>query len=198
MKRKIILSSGNEHKVREIKEILKDMSFEVVSKNDLGFKDFEVVEDGDTLEENAFKKVTELGKLVKGIIIADDTGLYVDALEGDPGVYSARYAGEPTSDERNNRLLLDNMMHIPMEKRTAVFKTVIAVMLETGEKIKAEGLCKGKIGFEPKGNNGFGYDPLFVVEETGKTFAQMSDQEKNQISHRAKALFNLRAKLEGA
>lgn len=196
MNRRIILSSGNNHKIKEIKNILKNLSFDVISKDDVGFKDFDVVEDGDTLEENAFKKALELSKLTKGIIIADDTGLFVDALDGEPGVYSARYAGEHVSYTDNNKLLLKNLEHVPLEKRTAFFKTVIAVVLENGVKLKAEGICKGKIAFEPRGENGFGYDPLFIVDGTDKTFSEMTDEEKNKISHRANALINLKEKLE--
>ena len=196
MRRKIILSSGNEHKIKEIKNILKNMPFDVVSKDDMGFNDFDVIEDGKTLEENAIIKAIELGKLIKGIIIADDTGLFVDALDGDPGVYSARYAGEHVSYIDNNKLLLENLANVPMEKRTAQFKTVIAVVLENGEILMAKGTCRGKIALEPRGKNGFGYDPLFIVEGTDKTFSEMTDDEKNKISHRANALLNLKEKLE--
>jgi XTP/dITP diphosphohydrolase len=196
MSRRIILSTGNVHKVNEIKGILKDMPFEVVSKNDLGYKDFDVVEDGSTLQENALKKAEELHKITKGIVIADDTGLYVDALDGEPGVYSARYAGEDATYAANNKLLLNKLKDIPKEKRTAHFKTVIAVVLEDGSKLMAEGICKGSIAFKERGSRGFGYDPLFVVEETDKTFSEMTEEEKNKISHRANALINLKDKLE--
>lgn len=196
MRSKIILSSGNKHKINEIKDILKNMPFDVVSKDDLGYKDFDVVEDGSTLEENAFKKAEELHMLVKGIVIADDTGLFVDALNGEPGVYSARYAGETVSYKDNNKLLLKNLRNVPMEKRTAKFKTVIAVVFEDGKRIMAEGTCSGKIAFEEQGENGFGYDPLFIVDGVDKTFAEMTEEEKNKISHRAKALLNLKKKLE--
>ena len=192
MNRRMILSSGNEHKVKEIKEILKDFDIEIVSKDELGFEDFDVDEDRDTLEGNAFKKAEELSKLVNGIVIADDTGLFVDALNGAPGVYSARYAGEHSSYKDNNELLLKNLKDVSMEKRTAYFKTVIAVILEDGLKLKAEGICKGKIGFEVHGENGFGYDPLFIVEGLEKSFGEMTDEEKNSLSHRANALRNLK------
>ena len=196
MMRKVILSSGNKHKISEIKDILKGMSFEVVSKDDLGYTDFEVEEDGSTLEENAFKKAEELHRLVKGIVIADDTGLFVDALNGDPGVYSARYAGELVSNEENNTLLLRNLKDVPTEKRTAHFKTVMAVIFEDGRRMSAEGRVDGTIAFEERGKNGFGYDPLFIVEDTGRTFSEMTEEEKNNVSHRARALRNLREKLE--
>jgi len=195
MIRKVILSSGNKHKITEIKDIFENMPFEVVSKNDIGYEDFDVEEDGSTLEENAFKKAEALHGLVKGIVIADDTGLFVDALNGDPGVYSARYAGEPVSYKDNNNLLLRNIKDVPAEKRTAHFKTVIAVVFEDGSRM-TEGTVSGKIAFEERGQNGFGYDPLFIVEDTGKTFAEMTEEEKNKISHRARALMNLRKKLE--
>ncbi len=196
MMRRVILSSGNKHKISEIKDILKGMSFEVVSKDDLGYTDFEVEEDGSTLEENAFKKAEELHRLVKGIVIADDTGLFVDALNGDPGVYSARYAGEPVSYKENNILLLRNLTDVPAEKRTAYFKTVMAVIFEDGRRVSAEGRVDGTIAFEERGENGFGYDPLFIVEDTGRTFSEMTEDEKNNVSHRARALRNLREKLE--
>ena len=194
--RKVVLSSGNQHKINEIKDILKDLNFEVVSKNDIGFKDFDVEEDKTTLEGNAFKKAEELHKLVKGIVLADDTGLFVNALNGEPGVYSARYAGVPASDKSNRELLLKNLKDVPAEKRTAHFKTVIAIVFEDGRKVMAEGRVDGKIGYEEKGQNGFGYDSLFIVENTNKTFAEMSEEEKNKISHRARALMNLKKKLE--
>jgi XTP/dITP diphosphohydrolase len=196
MKRKIILSSGNKHKIKEIKDILKDMPFDVLSKDEIGFEDFDVIEDGETLEENALKKATELSELVEGIIIADDTGLFVDVLDGEPGVYSARYAGEHVSYVDNNNLLLRNLKNIPTDARTAYFKTVVAVVLENGEHFMAEGICKGKIAFGTRGENGFGYDPLFVVDGLDKTFSEMTDLEKNKISHRANALLNLKDKLE--
>ncbi len=196
MRRKIILSSGNKHKVKEIKDILKKMPFDVVSKDEIGFEDFDVIEDGETLEENALKKATELKKLINGIVIADDTGLFVDVLDGQPGVYSARYAGENVSYIDNNNLLLENLKDVPLDKRTAHFKTVVAVLLENDEYFMAEGVLKGRIGFEPKGKNGFGYDPLFILEGTDKTLSEITDDEKNKISHRAKALLNLKERLE--
>lgn len=198
MNRRIILSTGNVHKINEIKAILKGMPFVLISKNDLGYEDFDVVEDGETLEENALKKAEELHKLTGGIVIADDTGLYVDALNGEPGVYSARYAGQGAAYADNNKLLLSRLKDLPIEKRTAYFKTVIAVILEDGTKLMAEGICRGYIGLEERGRRGFGYDPLFVPEGKDKTFSEMSEEEKNKISHRSNALKNLKGKLEAA
>ena len=196
MNRRIILSTGNVHKINEIKAILKDMPFVLTAKNDLGYENFDVVEDGETLEENALKKAEELHKLTGGIVIADDTGLYVDALNGEPGVYSARYAGQGAAYADNNKLLLSRLKDLPIEKRTAYFKTVIAVILEDGTKLMAEGICRGYIGLEERGRRGFGYDPLFVPEGKDKTFSEMSEEEKNKISHRSNALKNLKGKLE--
>ena len=198
MNRRIILSSGNVHKINEIKGILQDMPFEIVSKDDLGYHDFDVVEDGSTLQENALKKAEELHKLTKGIVIADDTGLFVDALDGEPGVYSARYAGEDATYADNNKLLLSKLKDVSKEKRTAYFKTVIAVVFEDGIKLIAEGICKGYIEVQERGIRGFGYDPLFVVQGTDRTFSEMTEAEKNKISHRANALRNLKDKLEVA
>ena len=196
MNRRIILSTGNIHKINEIKGILKDMPFEVISKNDLGYEDFDVVEDGSTLQENALKKADELHKLTKGIVIADDTGLFVEALNGEPGVYSSRYAGEDATYADNNKLLLNRLKDVPKEKREAYFKTVIAVIFEDGSRLTAEGICRGYIAIQERGKRGFGYDPLFVVEGIDKTFSEMTEEEKNKISHRANALKSLKNKLE--
>ncbi len=194
--KRLILSSGNKHKIQEIKNILQDLNIEILSKDELGFSDFDVEEDRDTLEGNAFKKAEELSKLVKGIVISDDTGLFVDALNGEPGVFSARYAGENATYEDNNNLLLSKLEKVAIEKRTAQFKTIIAIVTENGDKYSAEGICEGTICFEPKGDNGFGYDPLFYPKGYDKTFAELSDSEKNSLSHRYLALINLKEKLE--
>ena len=196
MNRRIILSTGNIHKINEIKGILKDMPFEVISKNDLGYENFDVVEDGSTLQENALKKADELHKLTKGIVVADDTGLFVEALNGEPGVYSSRYAGEDATYADNNKLLLNRLKDVPKEKREAYFKTVIAVIFEDESRLTTEGICRGHIALLERGKRGFGYDPLFVVEGIDKTFSEMTEEEKNEISHRANALKSLKNKLE--
>lgn len=194
--RRIILSTGNAHKVKEIKDILSGTSLQVISKDDVGLKELDIEEDGDTLKDNAFKKAEGISELVKGIVIADDTGLFVDALNGEPGVHSARYAKDNATDEDNRQKLLEELIDVPLEDRTARFKTVIAVVTESGERLMAEGVCEGTITLTPRGNKGFGYDSLFEAEDTGKTFAEMSESEKNKISHRARALLNLKEKLE--
>ncbi|SHJ02171.1 XTP/dITP diphosphohydrolase [Dethiosulfatibacter aminovorans DSM 17477] len=189
---RVVLSSGNKHKISEIKSILRDFDLEVISKNDIGYKDFEVEEDGDTLEENSMKKAMELWKKTGDIVIADDTGLFVEYLDGEPGVYSARYAGEDATYDDNNKLLLQKLENVPADKRKAYFKTVVSIIDSEGASFSVEGICKGEIGFEPVGDNGFGYDPIFIVEGLDKTFAQLTDIEKNKYSHRGKAVRNLK------
>lgn len=194
-KNTLILSTGNIHKLKEIREILKDLPVEVLSKKDLGFEKFDVEEDGDTLEENAVKKAKVLAQKVNGIVMADDTGLFVDYLKGMPGVYSSRYSGENATYEENNKKLLKELEGVPIEKRTAYFETVIAIVTENGEVKTVSGKCKGKIGFEARGNKGFGYDPLFIVDDYDKTFAELGEDIKNKISHRAKALEKFKKEL---
>ena len=194
--KRLILSSSNPHKIGELKSILEGLPVEVISKSQAGFGDLEVVEDGETLEANAMKKALAMAERSSDIVLADDTGLFVDALNGEPGVYSARYAGEDCSYQDNNRKLLAALAEVPDEKRTAHFETVIAIVWEDGTSQTVSGICQGKIGWEPKGENGFGYDPLFIVEGTERTFAQMKDEEKNQLSHRANALKKLREVFE--
>ncbi|MEQ3353159.1 RdgB/HAM1 family non-canonical purine NTP pyrophosphatase [Aedoeadaptatus acetigenes] len=177
----IILSTDNEHKLREIRELV-DGKFRVLSKTEAGYGDIHPVEDGDTLEANAMIKI----KPLEGeIVIGDDTGLFVHALEGRPGVYSARYAGEDGNDEKNREKLLREMEG--KSDRSAYFKTVIAVKREK-ETYTVEGICPGHITESPRGEGGFGYDPLFVPEGYDKTFAEMTDDEKNAVSHRGLAL----------
>lgn len=194
--KRIILSSSNKHKIDEIRKILKGLNIEVLSKDDVGLKDFDVIEDGDTLEKNAIKKAKELSQKVEGIVLADDTGLFVEALDGRPGVYSARYAGENATYKDNNIKLLKELEGLELEKRKAEFRTVIALVMEDKTVKTIIGKCKGKIGLEPIGENGFGYDPLFIVDGYNKTFAELGEDIKNEISHRANAIKKLRDELE--
>lgn len=191
-KRKLILSTGNKDKVKEIKDILKDLNIEILSKSDIGLGDFDIEEDGDMLEENSIKKAVELKKKTPFMVMADDSGLFVDALNGGPGVYSSRYGGEEGNYEKNNEKLLRNMNEIPLEEREASFFTTIALVTEEDEIITVEGQCKGHITFQPRGKRLFGYDPLFVPEGYSKTFAELDEKEKNKISHRALALEKIR------
>ncbi|KPU26997.1 nucleoside-triphosphate diphosphatase [Caloranaerobacter sp. TR13] len=195
-KTRLIVASGNVHKIDEIKKILKGLPLEILSKDEVGLKELDVIEDGKTLEENAIKKAVEVSKRVDGIVIADDTGLFVDKLEGRPGIYSSRYAGERATYEDNNRKLLKELEGVRLEDRTAKFKTVIAIVMEDKSYKTVEGECLGKIALAPKGDEGFGYDPLFIVDGYNKTFAELGEDIKNKISHRANALKKLRVELE--
>lgn len=195
-KKRLLLATGNINKIEEIKDILKDFPLEILSVKDLGLERIEVEEDGETLEENAIIKAKSLADKFEGMVIADDSGLFVEYLNGEPGIYSARYAGIDATDEKNNNKLLNKLKGIPLDKRKAYFKTVIALIMENGEITTLTGICEGYIGFEPKGNKGFGYDPLFIVTGYDKTFAELGEEVKNKISHRAKALEKLKIKMK--
>ncbi|MBE6081522.1 MULTISPECIES: RdgB/HAM1 family non-canonical purine NTP pyrophosphatase [Tissierellales] len=194
-RRKLILSTGNIHKVEEIKDILDGFNIEILSKDEIGLKEFSIEENGTTLEENAIKKATEIQQIAGGIVIADDTGLFVDKLNGEPGLYSARYSGEGSTYRKNNKKLLNNLKGVPLKERNAVFKTVIAIT--DGKRTKTvTGECRGKIGFEERGTEGFGYDPLFIVDGYDRTFAELGEEIKNKISHRSRALKKLKEELK--
>lgn len=189
---KILVASNNKNKIREIKQILGDI-FEPVSLAEAGVES-DPEETGETFLENALIKARS-GMEVSGMpCIADDSGLCVNALNGAPGVYSARYSGEGATDEKNNELLLKNMENAA--DRSACFRSAIAMVFPDGREITAEGECPGVMIYEERGNNGFGYDPLFLVEEYNKTFAELSGEIKNQISHRAHALQAFREKIK--
>lgn len=193
--KKLILSTGNPDKLKEIREILSEVNIEVVTKDQLGLGDFDVEEDQDNLEGNALKKALELKKLVDGIVMADDTGLFVDYLGGAPGVYSARYAGDSCSYKDNNKKLLRELDGVGLAERGAYFETVIALVLEDGSFRTISGRCHGYIGLEEKGVDGFGYDPLFLVDGQDRTFAELGHEVKNKISHRALALEKMKKEL---
>lgn len=192
----IVVSSGNINKIKEIKDILKDIEINIVSKDEIGLKNLDVVEDKKTLEENAIKKAKEISKHTDSIVIADDSGLFVDALDGAPGVHSARYAGEEADYRANNKKLLQELKNIPLEQRTAKFVTVIAIVLEDKTTKVVKGECQGKIILESRGEKGFGYDPLFIPDGYTKTFSELDSNIKNTISHRANALENLKKELK--
>lgn len=197
----LIIASNNAHKIGEIKEILKSIPLNIVSLKDAGVN-IDVEEDGKTFEENAYKKAKEIKDYLVSsgksdfLVMADDSGLTIDYLNGEPGVYSARYAGEHGNDKKNNELVLEKLKDVPMEKRTASFVCSIVVLTSQGEKLSAEGRCNGVITEELSGEEGFGYDPLFYVPEKGKTFAEMSGEDKNSISHRGRALQIVQEQLE--
>jgi len=187
MIKEIILATGNKHKVEEISAILKDIGIKVIPM--ISFPTYpKTVEDGETLHDNAAKKAREAALFFKSWVIADDTGLEVDYLNGAPGVYSARYAGEHCSYEDNNNKLLAALKGVPKEKRTAKFRCVIAVSSPEGDVSFADGEIFGIISDKVAGTNGFGYDPVFFVPEENKSFAELSAEVKNKISHRARAL----------
>jgi XTP/dITP diphosphohydrolase len=195
---RIVAATKNKHKIEEIQAIIREFGMETISRDEAGVPDIEVEEDGRTFEENSEKKARAIMELCGQITIADDSGLMVDALDGAPGVISARFAGEDGNDRKNNEKLLSLLADVPPEKRTARFVSVITMVYPDGRKIMARGECEGHIIYEPKGSNGFGYDPLFVPNGFDRTFAELSGAEKNQISHRAVALQNLRKKLREA
>lgn len=187
---KIIIATHNKHKLAEMARILEPMGYEVVTDRDLGIELTDVEENGKTFLDNARIKA-ESGCRESGLpCIADDSGLCVDALNGEPGVYSARYSGEHGNDAANNEKLLFNLRNVSAEDRTARFVCAICVSFPDGSEITAEGVCEGKIGYEYRGNNGFGYDPLFMVGE--RSFAEFSGEEKDAVSHRGNALKKLK------
>lgn len=200
---RLIMASNNRHKVMEVRDILAPFGFEVIPMSEAGFAGVEIEEGIDSFEENSRLKAEYLYRLSNEAVIADDSGLEVDALEGAPGVISARYAGEPADVEKNNDLLLKNLesFHDPAD-RTARFCCVITLILPGSpapKYITARGDLHGSIGFERKGSGGFGYDPLFVLaDHSGQTMAELSEAEKNAISHRSRALKQLVVKLKSA
>ncbi|MBP3634085.1 MAG: XTP/dITP diphosphatase [Oscillospiraceae bacterium] len=183
---KLVLASKNQHKLVELQTILGQMGLEVVLESEIGI-DVDVEETGVTFAENAMLKAKAVMEASGMAAIADDSGLMVDALNGEPGVYSARYGGRETDLDRT-MLLLENMKDVPEEKRTGRFVSAIACALPDGREVTAEGVCEGTILFELRGNGGFGYDPVFYVPVLGKTFAEAGAEEKNAISHRGNAL----------
>lgn len=183
----IIAATRNKHKLYEIKALLEGVAIDVLSLD--SFRNVpEVIEDGDTLEANAVKKAKEVSLFLKRLVAADDSGLEVEYLDGQPGVFSARFSGEHATYESNNRKLLKLLKAVPKLKRKAVFRTVIAIADEGRIIDIAEGRCNGIITDKAMGRTGFGYDPVFIPNGYKKTFAQMGIKEKNKISHRSKAL----------
>ena len=181
----IILATNNAHKVQELRRMLEPLGYTLYSQKEKGIS-IEVEENGTTFEENAFLKAKAIYDLTGCAALADDSGLCVDALSGAPGVYSARYAGEPCDDKKNNEKLLKAMDGV--ENRAAQFVSVICCAFPDGGEVMARGECPGILAQGPSGDGGFGYDPIFYLPQLGKTMAQLTPAEKNQISHRARAL----------
>lgn len=194
MKKRIVFATGNAGKMREIREILADMDLEVVSMAEIG-ADVAIEENGSTFEENAVIKARAVGKVCGEIVLADDSGLEVDHLNKEPGIYSARYMGEDTPYSIKNASIIQRLDGVPREERTARFVCAIAAVFPDGEEVVTHGEIEGWIGYEEKGSNGFGYDPIFFVPEFGRTMAELSDEEKNSVSHRGRALRKMKDEL---
>lgn len=199
--KKIILASNNAHKIEEIRKILEGLPFEIKSLKDENIN-IDIEEDGNTFEENAKKKASEIANFLKNrgekefIVMADDSGLEVDYLNGEPGIYSARYAGEHGNDKKNNEKLLKELKGVPKEKRGAQFVCQIVLVNENDKYLSIRGEVRGRILEELSGKEGFGYDPLFFYAPLNKTFGELSSEEKNSVSHRACALKELKNRIK--
>jgi XTP/dITP diphosphohydrolase len=191
----VVAATQNKHKILEIDAIMKAFGYKVISRSQAGVPDIDIEEDGETFEENSLKKALEIHKLCGEITIADDSGLMVDILDGAPGVHSSRFAGEEGNDQKNNEKLLKLLSDKPLEQRSAKFVSVITMVFSKDKIVVARGECKGHILFEPRGENGFGYDPLFVPDGYKESFGELSSEDKNKISHRAMALQSLERQL---
>ena len=187
MKQRLIFATGNQDKMREIREILGDKYYEILSMKEAGI-DLDIVEDGSTFEENAMIKAKAVMETTGALTLADDSGLEIDAFGGGPGIYSARYLGTDTSYIEKNKVILEKLKDIPEEKRTARFVCAIAAAFPNGQTLTTRGTMEGIIGYEAKGENGFGYDPIFYLPQLEKYSAELSRDEKNSLSHRGEAL----------
>ena len=194
--KRIVFATGNENKMKEIRMILEDLGMEILSMKEAGV-DVDIVEDGASFEENAEIKARAVARvLTNDIVLADDSGLEIDYLDKAPGIYSARFAGEDTSYDIKNNILLDRMEGVPDEERTARFVCAVAAVFPDGTVDVVRETIEGRVAYEPAGDNGFGYDPIVYVPEYGCTTAQMSPEQKNELSHRGKALRSMRAILK--
>ena len=194
--KRIVFATGNAGKMKEIRMILADIGYEIVSMKEAGII-VDIQEDGSTYEENALIKARAVAAKSAGdIVLADDSGLEIDSLGGEPGVYSARYMGEDTSYRVKNANLIERLNGVPDEKRTARFVCAIAAVLPDGRELTTRAAIEGRIGYEEKGSGGFGYDPIFYVPELHKTTAELTEEEKNLVSHRGKALELMKEELK--
>lgn len=195
MDKTIIIATGNKGKAKEFKNLFNEYGYAI--KTLLDFPEIEdIPETGTSFSENAFQKANELSKQLNTIVLADDSGLEVEALDGQPGIYSARFAGEHGNDEKNNKKLIEELKNVPTEKRTANFHCSLVLVGPNREPLFVEGKVFGRILEEPRGTHGFGYDPLFYVPELDKTMGELKDEEKNKISHRARAIEKLEEHLD--
>ncbi len=194
MEKKIIFATKNPGKMEEIRMILGDLNLPVLSMKEAGI-DLDIVENGTTFEENAKIKAKAVAEKTDAIVLADDSGLEIDYLNKEPGIYSARYMGEDTSYEIKNQNLIDRLQGVPDEKRTARFVCAIAAALPDGRVLTSRGTIEGIIGYESRGNGGFGYDPIFYLPEYGCSTAELTAEKKNELSHRGKALRAMKEQL---
>lgn len=193
--KQIIFATQNQGKVKEIKKILEDLPVEVLTMGEVGL-DMEIEENGITFEENAAIKAETLAKFTDALVLADDSGLEIDCLNKAPGVYSARYLGKDTPYSEKNQIILDKLADVPREERTARFVCVIAAAMKGKETVTTRGTIEGYIGYEARGENGFGYDPIFYVEGTELSTSELTPEVKNEISHRGKALRDMKAYIQ--
>ncbi len=195
-RKKIIVATGNEGKMDEIRQILGRENIDFASLKDENLQDVEIVEDGSTFEENAMIKARKISEITGQMVLADDSGLEVDYLDRAPGIYSARYMGEDTSYDIKNNHIIKLLEGVPEEKRTARFVCAIAAVFPDGSSEVVRGTMEGIIGYRPAGENGFGYDPIFFLPEYGCTSAQLTPEKKNELSHRGEGLRKMRTILE--
>lgn len=195
MANKIIFATGNQNKMREIREIYQDLDYEILSMKEAGIE-LDIVEDGTTFEENALIKAKAVAQCCDAVVLADDSGLEIDYLNKEPGVYSARYMGEDTSYKIKNANLIQRLEGVPKEQRTARFVCAVAAVFPDGTNKVVRGTIEGYIGYEPQGEHGFGYDPIFYVDAYGCSTASLEPEEKNRISHRGNALRMMKDELK--
>ena len=192
---RLLFATGNEGKMKEVRMILQDAGYEILSMKEAGI-DVDIVEDGKTFEENAIIKATAISKVAGCLVLADDSGLEVDYMDKAPGIYSARFEGEDTPYEIKNQIILDRLKGVPEEQRSARFVCAIAAAFPDGRVETTRATIEGRIAYQPSGENGFGYDPIFYVPEYDCTTAELSPEQKNKISHRGKALRLMKDKLQ--
>ena len=193
--RELVIATGNQGKLKEIRELLEGLPFKVTSLSD--YPDHpEIIEDGDSFKANALIKARIIAEYTGHLTMGEDSGLEVDALDGAPGIYSARFSGEGATDEKNNTKLLESLKDVPADKRSARYQCCAAIVDGDQEVAVIQNSCEGFIAEEPRGTNGFGYDPYFLIEKYGKTFGELDPSIKREISHRAKTLKELRTVLE--